>query len=99
MAEPKDLVVESKPRVIKDKLITFGKYANQNKLFSDIVVSDFTYCLDLVKDFKNYRDFHNYIMESDQMIEYEEKLEEEELKKEEELNVKGKQKVLVKGRK
>jgi len=72
---PKDLVVEGRPRIIKDKQITFGKYAGQNKFFSDIVASDFSYCLDLVKDFKNYRDFYNYIMESDQMIEFEEQQE------------------------
>ena len=78
--EPKDLVVEGRPRVIKDKVITFGKYANQDKYFSDVVSSDFNYCLDLVKDFKNYRDFFNYIMESDEMIEYEDKQEAEEQK-------------------
>ena len=72
---PKDLVVEGRPRIIKDKQIVFGKYAGQNKFFSDIVASDFSYCLDLVKDFKNYRDFYNYIMESDQMIELEEQQE------------------------
>jgi hypothetical protein len=78
---PKDLVVEGRPRIIKDKPITFGKYADQNKLFSDIVESDFSYCLDLVKDFKNYRDFYNYIMESDQMLEFEEQQEASQQKK------------------
>ena len=77
----KDLVVEGRPRIIKDKQITFGKYIGQNRFFSNIVASDFNYCLDLVKDFKNYRDFYNYIMESDQMLEFEESQEASQQKK------------------
>jgi len=100
MAEPKDLVVEARPRVIKDKHISFGKYDGQNKLFSDVVASDFNYCLDLVKDFKNYKDFYNYIMESDEMIDYEERQEEEEIRKQQqEQNPRQNKKVLIRGKK
>jgi hypothetical protein len=77
MAEPKDLIVPGREKIVRDKLVTFGKYKDQNKLFSDITASDFDYCLEIVKDFKNMRDFYAYIMESDEMIAYEEHQEHE----------------------
>ena len=53
MSAPKDLVVEGREKIVRDKLVSFGKYKGQNKLFSDITSSDFEYCLELTKDFKN----------------------------------------------
>ena len=71
MSDPKDLVVEGKPRVIKDKEILYGKYAGKQKRFSDVVESDFEYCLELVRDFKNMKEFYQYIIETDKYLDYE----------------------------
>lgn len=79
--DPKDIYIEGKPRIIKDKVVKFGQH--KGKLFSEVLANkaDFEYCLELSENMKNMREFVNYIIESDEMLDYEEKMDKEEEEK------------------
>ena len=76
MAQPKDIQIVPNPRIIKDKLVTFGKH--KGKLFSQVLQDDLEYCLQISDDCKNYREFSAYIDESKEMEQHEDRLEQEE---------------------
>ncbi len=64
MSEPKDIEAVT-TRTIKDKIVSFGKYKDKKKYFSEIIKEDAEYRNEFVSEYKDMRDFYNYVIQSD----------------------------------